>query len=113
MEAENIQTKHIAEIVGSLMSAVIPWNIVQSFRLSGLCLVRDDDVLRCQVRPDLATRLMHPIQVTVPGFDGVDEDAEDDLEEMVFAEECTELRYDLNELSGPKQESRFSLVFSS
>lgn len=34
VEPKNIQTKHIAQIVEPFISAAIPWNIIQSFRLS-------------------------------------------------------------------------------
>jgi hypothetical protein len=36
MEPENIQRKHIGEVVGLFVSAVVPSNIIQSFRLSGI-----------------------------------------------------------------------------
>jgi hypothetical protein len=79
-------------VVGAFM-AVMPWNFVQSFRLSGFCFVKDDDIFRCQVHPNTPGRLLHPTQVAFPGLDDVDDDAdvEADCEEMLFVEECAEL----------------------
>jgi hypothetical protein len=71
------------------MSAAIPSNIIQSFRLSGNDGVKDDEV-----QPDRAGRFLHPVQPDIPGVDEIayDSDTEDYVEELVFIEECAELQ---------------------
>jgi hypothetical protein len=97
MEPENLQTKCIAEAVESFISAAIPSHIIQSFRLSRICFVKHDKMLRCQVRTDHAGRPWHSVQRDIPGLDQISADSDDkgSFEELVFTEECAELQKDL------------------
>jgi hypothetical protein len=99
MDSENIQTKHIVNVVGAFMSAAIPWNIVKSFELPRFYLIKDDETLRIQVRPNRTGRLLHLIRIHIPDMDDTDDDsdADDDIEEKLFVEECAELLFDIVE----------------
>jgi hypothetical protein len=73
----------------------VPWNVVKTFEISGICLVADGDVLLCTIRPEMAKRLLQPLPLALPEIadDGLDES---DIEELkIFVEECAELLYDL------------------
>jgi hypothetical protein len=94
----NIQTKHIARVVTSFISAATPLNIVKSFELSGFSLIGDDQVLLCQVSPATGSRLFRPIAPEFPQMDESDQATpdEDDGEEQLFAEEYARLLFDLD-----------------
>jgi hypothetical protein len=64
LDAVNIQTRHVASVVCAFLAAV-PWNVVKTFKISGICLVADDDVLRCSVRPEMAERLNQPLPLAL------------------------------------------------
>jgi hypothetical protein len=98
LDAVNIQTKHIAQVVSSFMSAATPLNIVKTFGLSGIGLMIDDEgILRCQVRPQEAKRLLMALTIPIPGCDGVEDEASDDEEIRAFEEEMAELLYDIDD----------------
>jgi hypothetical protein len=69
--------------------------VVKTFKISGICLVADDGVLRCSVRPEMAERLNQPIPLAVPEIADGGSDESDAEELQVFLEECTDLLYDL------------------
>jgi hypothetical protein len=95
-ETYSIQTKHIARVVGSFMSAATPLNITQAFRLSDLRLILDEIILRAQVWPAAAGRLLHPItngfEDTRPLEEGETDDDEEDVK--LSGEERARLLYD-------------------
>jgi hypothetical protein len=76
-EYENIQTKYIAEVAGSFLFTTTSLNIIQSFRLSGIYLVKNDEVLRCQVLLGQASGLLHPIHADIPGLHEIADDSDD------------------------------------
>jgi hypothetical protein len=101
----------------SFMAAAIPRNTVQSFRLSGdFSCVKDDDVVRCHVRPDAAGRASSSdsgySSRTRRTSTGGDLDAEGDIEEAIFDEECAQLPYELW-LQAYEVNNRFILFFTS
>jgi hypothetical protein len=99
LDAVNIQTRHIASVVCAFLAAAVPWNVVKTFKISGICLVADNGVLRCSVRPGMAKQLNQPLPSAVPEM--ADRGSDDsDVEELeVFVEECAGLLYDLGEES--------------
>jgi hypothetical protein len=97
LDAVKIQTKHIARIVYSLLAAAIPVNIVRTFAMSGIYLVKDGDRILCTVRPDQAKRLLIPLPPCFPGIGDRDGAEDSDAEEQqVYLDECAGLLYDLN-----------------
>jgi hypothetical protein len=98
MEMVNIQTKHIARIIESVIGAAMPWKFVQSFGLSRLSFVLDDNILQVQICPDRDGRRLRSLPSRVVEFENIDdEEAVEETEEMLFLEECAELLYDLGE----------------
>jgi hypothetical protein len=97
--------------VGTFISPASPRKIIQSFPLSEIRFVKNDNTLRCQVRPDQAGHLLHPIQPDIPGLDEIadDSDGGDDFEDSVCTEECTELQEELNP-GEPNKFSSFALI---
>jgi hypothetical protein len=59
--------------------------------------VKDGDILRIQVRPDKAGRLLHPSRIDIQEMDDADDDpdAEDDVEERLFVEECDKILFNI------------------
>jgi hypothetical protein len=97
LDSVNIQSRHIAQVVSTFMSAATPINIVKTFGLSGIALILDDGILRCQVRPDMARRVLVPFEVPVPGCGEVEGAISDDEEIQAFGEDMAELLYDMDE----------------
>jgi hypothetical protein len=99
LDAVNIQTKHVASVVCAFLAAAVPWNVVKTFKVSGICLVADDGVLRCSVTPEMAKGLNQPLPSAVPEM--ADRGSDDsDVEELeVPVGECAGLLYDLAEES--------------
>jgi hypothetical protein len=60
MEALNIQTDHIAQVVCALMGAPIPINGISTFKNAGIALLSDEGSLLCDVNPE-AIRCLLPI----------------------------------------------------
>jgi hypothetical protein len=89
METVNVQSKHIAQVVCAFLSAATPLNIVASFRNAGIGLVVDQDMVRCQVQPNSARCLLHPLEP--PGVEIPDEDAGADMEAELYIRECMDL----------------------
>jgi hypothetical protein len=62
-------------------------------------LVRDENLLLCQVQPDQAGRGIHPAEAEVQrlatSFDGLRN--EDDVEEVIVVKECGQLLSNLKE----------------
>jgi hypothetical protein len=95
LDAVNIQTRHIASVVCAFLAASVPWNVVKTFKISGICLVADDGVLRCSVRPEMAERLNQPLPLALQEMADDESDGSDVEELQVFLEECADLLYDL------------------
>jgi hypothetical protein len=97
LNAVNLQTKYIALVVCSFLAAAVPVNIVRTFAMSGICLVKDGDQILCTVRPDHAKRLLIPFLPCFPVIgdrdDGEDSDAEG---QQTYLDECAGLLYELN-----------------
>jgi hypothetical protein len=96
MESMNVQSDHIAKVVCAFMAAATPGNIVKTFRRAGICVVLDDDVLRCRVCPDRAQCLIAPISAALPE---VPDDDEDDMEADLYVEQCASLLFDGDDTS--------------
>jgi hypothetical protein len=90
MEAVNLQSRHIAQVVCGFLSARTLINIVASFRNAGIGLVVDEGVLRCQTCPDRARCLLQPLEPCL-NVDIPDEDSEADIEANLYMEECVDL----------------------
>lgn len=100
LEAVNIQTRHIAQVVSAFMSAATPTNIVKTFSLSGMALIVDSEgILRCQVRPDRARRVVTGFMPPIPGCEPATDATSDDEEIQAFKEDFAELLYDLEDSS--------------
>jgi hypothetical protein len=89
MENVNVQSRHIAQVVCSFMSAASPINIVGTFRHAGIALtIAPDRTLFCRVCTEAARCLLVPIepaQELVPTDDEVEE-----LEAELYLENCVE-----------------------
>jgi hypothetical protein len=96
LDSVNIQTSHIAQTVCSFMSAATPLNILKTFSLSGICVIIDDDILRCQLRIEKARRLTVQCGAPVPGCDEPDAGS-DDEEIWAFHEELAKLLFETEE----------------
>jgi hypothetical protein len=79
------------------MSAATPLNILKTFSLSGICVLCDEGILRCQVRMEKARRVRMQFGSPVPGCDEPTDAASDDEEIQALREEVAELRYDIDE----------------
>jgi hypothetical protein len=98
LDSVNIQSRHIAQVVSSFMSAASPLNIVKTFGMSGIGLIVDDEgILRCLVQPDKARRLLIPISVQIPDPGTTADDTSDDQEIRAFTEEVSDLLFSLEE----------------
>jgi hypothetical protein len=98
LDAVNIQTRHIAQVVSAFMSEARPPKIVKTFSLSEIALIVDSEgVLRCQVRPDQERRVLTGFMLPVPGCGPVPDATSDDEEIQAFGEDLAELLYDLEE----------------
>jgi hypothetical protein len=97
LDSVNIQSAHIARVVCSFMSSANPLNIIHTFSLSGICLVSDDDVLRCQIRMEKAHRILVPFGNVVPGCDERTDASSDEEEIQAFQEEMAGLLYEIGE----------------
>jgi hypothetical protein len=96
MEALNIQTQHVAQVVGPFLSAAVPPNVIQSFRNAGIDVVVDENYLCCRVISSLARCLLNPASlqpVPIPE-ETEDEAAETDME--LYVEERYDLLLDLD-----------------
>jgi hypothetical protein len=96
MESMNVQTDHIAKVVCSFMAAATPVNIVKTFRRAGICLVLDDDIVRCRVCRDRAHYLLDPITASLLPIP--DED-EDDMEADLYLEHRASLLFNSDDAS--------------
>jgi hypothetical protein len=77
LEAKNIQTKHIVDVVNGFMKAAVPNNIVKSFLNAGIMvnLNPQNRELYCHVAPELARCVLpvpNPEAETDPPVDEVD-----------------------------------------
>jgi hypothetical protein len=89
LEAVNVQSKHISDVVNAFFTACTPINIVKSFRRAGISLLVDqDERILCQITPETARCLIEPEALcqllAVP--DEEDEKCDPDFE--VFIEKC-------------------------
>jgi hypothetical protein len=97
LDSVNVQSRHIAQLVSAFMSAATPVSIVEKFRFSGICLICDDDVLRCQVRSNKARCVLVPFGASFPGCGDQGEMSSDEEEIRAFGEDVAELLYDLDD----------------
>jgi hypothetical protein len=58
-------------------------------------LIQEGEMWRCHVRYDEAGRLLHPTELAIPSPDQIDDDsnAKDDLDQVLFVDECVSLLY--------------------
>jgi hypothetical protein len=94
LDASNIQTKHIASTLCAFLAAAVPLNVAKTFKLSGICLVTDEDALRCTFPPDRAKRLLALFLSTFPDLLDSGSDDPDREELQMFVEEYFGLLYD-------------------
>jgi hypothetical protein len=78
MEALNIQSDHIAQVVCAFMAAAIPINVVGSFKNAGIALLNDEGSLLCYVNPEAIRCLLHPLHPALPGMSTDEEDEPDE-----------------------------------
>jgi hypothetical protein len=97
LDSVNVQSSHIAQVVCSFMSAATPLNILRTFSLSGICVMCDEGILRCQVRMEGARRILVQFGRPVPGCDEPTDGASDEGEIRAFQEEMAELLYDIEQ----------------
>jgi hypothetical protein len=97
LDAVNIQTKHIARVVCSFLVAAVPVNIVRTFAMSGICLIKEGDQILCTVRPHQSKRLLIPLPPCFPEIGDRDYGEDSDAEkQQAYLEECMGLLYDLS-----------------
>jgi hypothetical protein len=94
--AVNIQTKRIVRVVCSFLAAAVPVNIVHTFSMSDICLVKDGDQIRCTVHPNQAKRLSIPLPPCFPEIGDRDDEYSDAEEQQAYLDERAGLLYDLN-----------------
>jgi hypothetical protein len=97
----NIQTKHIVRVLVGFLRAVVPPNVIMTFRNAGISIELDPDSLQnpeseiprliCKVTPETARCLFKPIEIP-DEFQGlfVDGEEEDETEYMLGPEEAEE-----------------------
>jgi hypothetical protein len=90
LDAVNIQSKHIASVVCAFLAAAVPTNVVETFEISGICLVADAGRLFCTIRPDRAKRLLLPLPSPCPEIPDISDEDFDEEELKVFIEQCTD-----------------------
>lgn len=89
MEAVNLQSRHIAEVVSSFMAAAAPMNVVATFASAGITLfLSPDGKVLCRVCPERARCLICPIEATEEPMPTEDEVAE--IERDIYVEHCAE-----------------------
>jgi hypothetical protein len=92
----NIQTKHIARVVCSFLTAAVPITVVKTFMLTGICLVQDGDHVLCTVRPDQVRLLLVPLESGLPDIENLMLADSDEEEVRAYLEECADLLNDLD-----------------
>lgn len=89
METVNVQSRHIAEVVSSFMSAASPMNVVGTFASAGITLTLSPEGRPlCRVCPERARCLLFPIErmeVEIPTDAEVEE-----IERDLYVERCAE-----------------------
>jgi hypothetical protein len=105
MEAANLQSRNILQVVCGFMSAGNPIDIVASFRNSRIGLVVDQGGLRCQTCPDPARCLLESLKLCL-NVDIPDEDSETDIESNLYMEERVDLMIGPDE-SQPESRTQF------
>jgi hypothetical protein len=89
LEAVNVQSKHISDVVNAFLAISMPINIVKSFRRTGISLLVDqDEHILCQITPETARCLMEPEALCQLSDVPDEDDEESDLDFGVFIEEC-------------------------
>jgi hypothetical protein len=89
LEAVNVQSKHISDVVNAFFAAAIPINIVKSFRRAGISLIVDpDEHVICQITPETARCLIEPEALCQFPAVPDEEDDECDPDFEVFIKKC-------------------------
>jgi hypothetical protein len=93
LEAVNTQTRHVASVICTFLAVgvAVPWNVVKTFEISGICLVADEGVFFWNIRAEMAKLVNQPLPEMADC--GSDDSALEELK--VFVEECADLLYDL------------------
>jgi hypothetical protein len=87
LDGVTVQTKHIAQLTLSFMSAATPLYIVKTFNLLAICFIIDDEVvLRCQARADKARLLLTTPWTFFLGCDEIEDAISDDEKTQAFRE---------------------------
>jgi hypothetical protein len=84
MEAVNVQSSHIAQGIGSFISAAFPPNIVGTFRIAGILVAHQDGTSVCEVAPEDGRRVFTRIETIIEEEDG------ERLEWELYIEHCAE-----------------------
>jgi hypothetical protein len=96
MEAVNVQSSHIAQVVSVFMSAASPINVVATFRSAGITLaLGEDGKLYCRVSPHEARCLLSPPEPVVT------KKATEVVETRLYLEHCMDMVGDAAR-SGPE-----------
>jgi hypothetical protein len=103
LDSVNVQTKHIAGVICAFLAAAVPLTIIRTFKMSGMCLVKDGAQLLCTIHPERAKRLLVPLPQILPELE-TDGDDSGEAESQAYLEECAELFYDLesDEMHNPQ-----------
>jgi hypothetical protein len=86
IEAVNIQSIHVAQVVNTFMSAACPINAVAAFRNAGINLAITDDKLVCRITPESARCLVRPVNTEMESPGGETESDGEQMELQVFLE---------------------------
>jgi hypothetical protein len=100
MEALNVQSDHIAKVVGAFLPAATSLNVVKTVRRAGIGAVLDDGVLRYRTCSDQARCLLLPITAAIPGMpDDESSDDHDQMEIKLSSARCASLLLDCEQVS--------------
>jgi hypothetical protein len=96
MDALNIQTQHVTQVVCAFLSDPVPLNVTKSFHNTGINVIVDENHLCCKVIPGLVRCLFNPgsLQPFPIPEETEDEATETDME--LYVDECYDLLYDLD-----------------
>jgi hypothetical protein len=78
MEALNIQSDHIGQVICAFMAAVIASNVISTFKNAGIALLNDEGSWLCDVNPEANGCLSHPLHPTLPLMSTDEEDDPDE-----------------------------------
>jgi hypothetical protein len=88
MEALNIQSDQIAQVVCAFMGAATPIDVISTFKNAGIGLLNDEGSLLCDVNPEVIRCLLHPLHPALPDMlTDEEDDPDEDSDSAVTPEE--------------------------